>query len=208
MAEPGQTQGVGATTAKGASAGAALGSVIGPWGTVIGGAVGAIGGLTAGLINRKKAESLLPPSENVMERSMLNTIRRRRRALETGTASTADRAAVKQMAKTFGANSFKYGGPVNTGMLAQLMTQGMSNISAQYAPQYTQLLGQEGEQVKSMANLSNDLALLRSARTSATGENQAKYGQQNLAALMGMIPNKAPGDTSQPTTNAGQGPIA
>jgi hypothetical protein len=141
----------------------------------------AIGQAIGGAINRKKADALLPPSENLMERQMLNTIRRRRRALETGTASNADRTAVKQIAKSFGANSFKAGGPVNTGMLGQLMNQGMQNISAQYAPQLTQLLGQE----KGMANLANDLALLRSSRKSAQAENQLKYGQQNLMASLG-----------------------
>lgn len=145
----------------------------------------AVGQIISGAINRKKADALLPPSENLMERQMLNTIRRRRRALETGTASNADRTAVRQMAKSFGANSFKAGGPVNTGMLGQLTTQGMQNISAQYAPQYAQLLGQEGEQVKGMANLANDLALLRSNRKSAQAENQMKYGQQNLMATLG-----------------------
>jgi hypothetical protein len=145
----------------------------------------AIGQAIGGAINRKKADALLPPSENLMERQMLNTIRRRRRALETGTASNADRTAVKQIAKSFGANSFKAGGPVNTGMLGQLMNQGMQNISAQYAPQLTQLLGQEQEQVKGMANLANDLALLRSSRKSAQAENQLKYGQQNLMASLG-----------------------
>lgn len=144
----------------------------------------AIGQTIGGAINRKKADALLPPSENLMERQMLNTIRRRRRALETGTSSMADRTAVRQMAKSFGTNSFKTG-TANTGMLGQLINQGMQNISAQYAPQLTQLLGQEGEQVKGMANLANDLALLRSSRKSAQAENQMKYGQQNLMASLG-----------------------
>ena len=145
----------------------------------------AIGQTIGGAINRKKADALIPPSENLMERQMLNTIRRRRKALETGTASNADRTAVRQSIKSFGANSFKSGGPINTGMLAQLMNQGMQNISAQYAPQLTQLLGQEQEQVKGMANLANDLALLRSSRESAKAENRMKYGQQNLLASLG-----------------------
>ena len=145
----------------------------------------AVGQMVAGAINRRKAEAMLPPSENPMERQLLNTVRRRRRALETGTAATADRSAIKQMARQYGQGAFRAGGQVNTGILAQLLNQGMANISSQYGQQVGQTLGMEQEQVSKMADVSRDLALLRSARKSAQAENQMQAGQQNLLASLG-----------------------
>lgn len=158
-----------------------------------GGDMGSIGGgsvalgagqMLMGAINRKKADAMLPPSENPMERQMLNSIRRRRQALMTGTASSGDRANVRQMAKSMGQNSFRAGGPVNTGVLSQLMNQGMANISSQYGQQIAQNMAMEQEQTKNMANLRNDLALLKSNRKSAQAEQQMKSGFQNVAASM------------------------
>jgi hypothetical protein len=143
-----------------------------------------IGQMVAGAINRKKADRMLPPAEDPMERQLLNTVRRRRRAIETGTAATADRTAVKQMARQYGQNAFRAGGPVNTGVLAQLMNQGMQNISSQYNQQYNQTLGMEQEQVGKMADVRRDLQLLKSARKSAQAEQQMQAGQQNLMAAI------------------------
>lgn len=140
--------------------------------------------MAMGLKNRKKADAMLPPSENPMERQLLNTMRRRRRALETGTAATSDRAAVRQMAKQYGQGAFRAGGPVNTGVLAQLMNQGMKNISDQYGQEYGQTLNLEGQQVSKMADVSRDLALLKSARKSAQAEQQVQAGQQNMLASL------------------------
>ena len=89
------------------------------------------------------------------------------------------------MAKQYGQNAFRAGGPVNTGVLAQLMNQGMANISSQYGQQVGQMLGMEQEQVSKMADVSRDLALLKSARKSAQAENQMQAGQQNLLASLG-----------------------
>jgi hypothetical protein len=154
-----------------------------PGGTIGGFQFGA-GQMLAGFLNRKKAEAMLPPSENPMERQLFNTVRRRRRALETGTAANADRSAVKQMAAQYGQNAFRSGGPVNTGVLAQLMNQGMSNISNQYGQQYAQAMKEETELGGKMADVSRDIALLKSARTSARAEQQMQAGQQNLLASL------------------------
>jgi hypothetical protein len=143
------------------------------------------GQMIAGDKNRKQSEALIPSSENVMERQLLNTVRRKRRALETGTAGSADRASLRGLGKTYMANAFKAGGPVNMGPLAQLLSQGQQNISSSYGQQANQLLGMEQEQVSKMADVSRDLALLRSARKSARGEQQMQAGQQNLLASLG-----------------------
>jgi hypothetical protein len=195
----GAAGGAGAAGAAGGAA-AGLGSVlsgIGEAGKAIGGAMsGPLGGALTGALGlgqtiagrqaRKKSESMLPPSENPMERQMFNAIRRRRRALETGTASMADRAAMRQMSKSLGTNAFNAGGQGNLGQIAALQNQAMQNLQSQYGQQLLQTLGMEQQQSSKMADVSRDLSLLRSARESARAENLVKYGQQNLMASLGM----------------------
>jgi hypothetical protein len=158
-----------------------------------GGDMGSIGGgslalgagqMLMGAINRRKADAMLPPSENPMERQMLNSIRRRRQALMTGTASSGDRANVRQMAKSMGQNSFRAGGPVNTGVLSQLLNQGFANISNQYGQEIAQNMAMEQKQVKDITDFRNDVAFLKSNRKSAQAEQQMKSGFQNVAAAM------------------------
>ena len=150
------------------------------------GATALLGGgqMIAGAINRKKADALLPPAEDPMERQMLNTLRRRRRSLETGTGNLADRNAARQMAKSATLSSFRAGGPVNQGFYSNLMSKTLGNIAAQSAQQYSQALGMEQSQSKLMADARRDLSLLRSARKSAQAEQQMQGGQQNLMAAV------------------------
>jgi len=138
-----------------------------------------------GAIQRKKADALLPPSENVMERQMLQSTRRRRRALETGTAGSADRAAIRQMGKSFGRNAFAGGGKGNFGQLAALQSQAMQNLASTYGQQIGQTMQLEQQQVGRMADLSNDLALLRSNRMSAIAEKNTKDGRSSMLTALG-----------------------
>lgn len=181
--------------AAGAGAGAgglgSLSSLIGKIGGKAGGigqlgkAGMAAGQMIAGVINRKKAEAAIPMSENPMERQMLNTIRRRRQALQTGTANSADRTAMRQMAKGYQTGAMRAGGPVNFGQYNQLLSNAAQNLAAANGQELTQTMGMEQKQVGDMANLSNDLALLRSSRISAMAENQMKAGTQNMLATLG-----------------------
>jgi hypothetical protein len=163
----------------------------------------AAGQMIAGAINRKKADTAIPMSENPMERQMLNTIRRRRQALQTGTADSANTAAMRQMAKGYQTGAMRAGGPVNFGQYNQLMQNAAGNLAAANGQQLNQVLGMEAEQVKGMANLSNDLALLRSSRLSAQAENQMKAGTQNLLATLGA--NKGQGTPAQKKKGMGIG---
>lgn len=149
------------------------------------GLVTGAGQMIAGSIQRKKADALLPPSESVMERQMLQSIRRRRRAMETGTAGSADRAAIRQMGKSFGRNAFAGGGKGNFGQLAALQSQAMQNLASTYGQQIGQTMQLEQQQVGRMADLSNDLALLRSNRMSALAEKNTKDGRSNLLTALG-----------------------
>jgi len=147
------------------------------------------GQLIAGTINRKKAEAAIPMSENPMERQMLNTIRRRRQALQTGTANSANTAAMRQMAKGYQTGAMRAGGPANFGQYNQLMSNAAQNLAAANGQELNQVIGMEQKQVGDMANLANDLALLRSSRISAQAENQMKAGTQNMLATLGGGPD-------------------
>lgn len=154
------------------------------------------GQLIAGQIQRKKADALLPPSESVMERQMLQSIRRRRRALETGTAGSADRAAIRQMGKSYGRQAFQAGGMGNLGQIAALQSQAMQNLSATYGQQTNTLMAQEQQQANRMAGVSRDLSLLRSDRMSARAEANIQGGTQNVLAGMGGGGGSKEGDKS------------
>lgn len=136
-------------------------------------------------VKKNKADAMTPPAENPMERQMLNTIRRRRRAIETGTANAAQNASVRQMGKTMMNNAARAGGPVNYGQYNQLIGNAMGNIAAQSGQQVGQLLGQEQQQATQMVNRATDLSLLRRNEMKADAARMQQAGMQNLLATMG-----------------------
>ena len=138
-----------------------------------------------GAVKKNKADAMTPPAENPMERQMLNTIRRRRRAIETGTANAAQNASVRQLGKTMMTNSANAGGPVNFGQYNQLIGNAMGNIAAQSGQQIGQLLGQEQQQATQMVNRATDLSLLRRNEMKADSARMQQAGTQNLLATMG-----------------------
>jgi hypothetical protein len=138
-----------------------------------------------GAMKNKQADAMTPPAENPMERQMLNTIRRRRRAIETGTANAAQNASVRQMGKTMMNNAARAGGQVNYGQYNQLIGNAMGNISAQSGQQLSQLLGQEQQQATNMVNRATDLSLLRRNERKADAARMQQAGMQNLLATIG-----------------------
>jgi hypothetical protein len=138
-----------------------------------------------GAMKNKQANAMTPPAENPMERQMLNTIRRRRRAIETGTANAAQNASVRQMGKTMMNNAARAGGQVNYGQYNQLIGNAMGNISAQSGQQLAQLLGQEQQQATNMVNRATDLSLLRRNEMKADSARMQQAGMQNLLATIG-----------------------
>jgi hypothetical protein len=138
-----------------------------------------------GAVKKKQADAMTPPAENPMERQMLNTIRRRRRAIETGTANAAQNASVRQLGKTMMTNAANAGGPVNFGQYNQLIGNAMGNIAAQSGQQVNQLLGQEQQQATQMVNRATDLSLLRRNEEQANAARMRQGGAQNLLAVMG-----------------------
>ena len=170
----------------------ALGGVIGGiLGSAVGGPLGAsigtgLGQTIQGAVQKKKAQAMLPPPEDVGERALLNTLRRRQQALSTGTAYNPQITAGKQMAKSFAKNSFNAGGPVNMGAYSGLMSQTLGNITQQTSQDMAQNLAQEGKLTTDMANRKADLTLLQRNEQMADAAENEKAGFQNLAT--GLMP--------------------
>ena len=146
-------------------------------------AVGA-GQSILGAIKKKKADAMMPPPEDVGERALLNTLRRRQQALSTGTAYNPQITAGKQMARSLAKNSFNAGGQVNQGAYSGLMSQTLGNITQQTSQDMAQALNQEGQLVKDMANRRSDLTLLRRNEENAAAAELTKSGGQNLMAAI------------------------
>ncbi len=138
-----------------------------------------------GAVKGKQANAMTPPAESAMERQMLNTIRRRRRAIETGTANAAQTASARQLGKTMMTNAARAGGQVNYGQYNQLIGNAMGNIASQTAQQLNPLLGLEQQQTTGMVNRATDLSLLRRNEMKADAARMQQAGSQNLLATMG-----------------------
>ena len=166
--------------------GAAAGTFVAPGlGTAAGASLGTgIGQLIEGGTQKKKAKGMLPSPEDVGERALLNTLRRRQQALSTGTAYNPQMVAGQQMAKAMQRNAFAAGGPVNMGMYSNLMSQTMGNIAQQTSQDIAQNLGQQGQLVKDMANRKADLTLLQRNEMMADASQNIKDSGQNLAAAL------------------------
>jgi hypothetical protein len=166
--------------------GAAAGTFVAPGlGTAAGASLGTgIGQLIEGGAQKKKAKGMLPSPEDVGERALLNTLRRRQQALSTGTAYNPQMVAGQQMAKAMQRNAFAAGGPVNMGMYSNLMSQTMGNIAQQTSQDIAQNLGQQGQLVKDMANRKADLTLLPRSEMMADASQNIKDSGQNLAAAL------------------------
>jgi hypothetical protein len=146
-------------------------------------AVGA-GQLALGAKKTKKADAMMPPPEDVGERALLNTLRRREQALSTGTAYKPQITAANQAAKTFAKNSFNAGGPVNMGAYSGIMSQTLGNITQQTSQDMAQNLGLQGKLITDMANRKSDLTLLQRADKNAKAADLTKSGGQNLMAAI------------------------
>lgn len=146
-------------------------------------AVGA-GQMALGAIQKKKAKAMLPSPEDVGERALLNTLRRRRQALTTGTAYNDLKTAMERSGKTMQRNAFAAGGPVNMGMYSNLMSQTMGNIAQQTSQDIANTLGIESKTITDMSNRKSDLQLLKFTNEKADAAENRKAGFQNLAAAI------------------------
>ena len=145
----------------------------------------AAGQTILGAVKNKQAQALTPPAESAMERQMLNTIRRRRRAIETGTANAAQNASVRQLGKTMMTNSMRAGGQPNFGQYNQLIGNAMGNIAANTASQINPLIGMDQSQTTGMVNRATDIGLLNRSEKRADAARMQQAGVQNLLATLG-----------------------
>lgn len=115
---------------SGAAQGASAGSAFGPWGTVIGGAAGLIGGL----LNKKKAPAAvtLPPWQDIPGYKQTDLTKETERALQTSLADEGDIEKLLARANTF-----------NQGQASGLMEQavpGWGKLSQKFLQTSDQLL--------------------------------------------------------------------
>lgn len=166
--------------------GAAAGTLVAPGlGTAAGASLGTgLGQLIQGGVQKKKAKGTLPSPEDVGERALLNTLRRRQQALSTGTAYNPQVVAGQQMAKSMQRNAFAAGGPVNQGMYSGLMSQTMGNIAQQTSQDIANALAVESQTIKGMADTKRDLTLLQRNEMMADASQNIKDSGQNLAAAL------------------------
>jgi hypothetical protein len=170
----------------------ALGGVIGGiLGSAVGGPLGAsigtgLGQSIQGAVQKKKAKAMLPPPEDVGERALLNTLRRRQQALSTGTAYNPQITAGKQMAKLFAKNSFNAGGMPNQGAYSAMLNQAMGNVTQQTSQEMAQALSEQRQLATQMANLKNDRTFLQRNEQMADAAENQKAGFQNLSS--GLMP--------------------
>lgn len=158
-------------------------AIAGPAGTAAGASLGTgIGQLIEGGVQKKKAKGMSPSPEDVGERDLLNTLRRRRQALSTGTAYNPQTVAGQQMAKSMQRNAFAAGGPVNQGMYSGLMSQTMGNIAQQTSQDIANALAVESKTIEGMANTKRDLTLLPRSEGLAEAAQNIKDSGQNIAA--------------------------
>ena len=135
-------------------------------------------------IDKRKRDQAKPTGPSSYETGVLRTLRRARRASQTGTGGVADRAAARQMAKSALRSSFRAGGPVNQGFYSNLMSQTLGNIAKQEAAKTTGLMTQEVAQSNRLGGITRDLALLDSTQASADAAAGKQGGMQNLMATL------------------------
>ena len=135
-------------------------------------------------IDKNKRDKAKPTGPSSYETGVLRTLRRARRASQTGTGGVANRAAARQMAKDVLRNQFKSGGPVNQGFYSGLMSQTLGNIAKQEAAKTTGLMTQEVAQSNRLGGISRDLSLLDSTQAAADSAAGKQGGMQNLMATL------------------------
>jgi hypothetical protein len=141
--------------------------------------------LGVGMYQKKKARAALPGAEDLGQRQMLNAIRRRTRAIETGTAGSSDAAINRQNIKSAGINAFKAGGPMNFGILNQLMSGASAASAANRGEQLQSFLQQEKDLVDTMAQRRFDRQMLIQQEDRADAMGNISGGQDNLLASLG-----------------------
>jgi hypothetical protein len=151
--------------------------------------LGAVQGI-AGLIKRKKADSLLPAMEDPEQRAMLRYVSRRRRSFETGTANNMDRAAMRQAMQSGISNSFKFGaGSRGLNAMNKMYTQGIMNLNQQSQGTANALIAQESKMLDDIAQRKLDLGMTKYDTQQARAAEMLKSANNNLGAGLAKVMN-------------------
>ncbi len=133
---------------------------------------------------QKKADAMLPASEDPEVRRMQREFSRRKRAFQTGTAMASQRQALKEQAKQGMQASFKMGGGSRgLNMMSRMFNQGMQGLAAQGLQGEQAYAGMETDLVKRMAQRKLELGMQRHDIAQARAAQTLKEGKSasNLA---------------------------
>ena len=187
----------------GGAIGAASGIATGGASTLIPAAIGA-GQLVAGLIKKKKADSMMPSPEDQEQRAMQRYLARQKRAYATGTANNADRSALRQAMQSGISKSFKYGaGARGLNAMSQMYQQGLLGINQQGNTMAANYAQQEGQLINDMSQRRLDIQMTKYDREQARAAQLMQEGKQNLGAslMKGLKLDTNPMAVTKPTTN-------
>ncbi len=166
--------------------GAAAGTIIAPGvgtktGAMIGGALGQGADAIAG---RKKADAQLPSVEGVLDRRMYNLLNREINARKLSTMGTRG-AALRQALKTTQKNMMKTGG-INYSAIDAMRGQIASDMFQTQGADLQNYFNMFQKQSTDLQDVRNEIAMLRSNRTSALAESRASAAGDNI---MGVLAN-------------------
>lgn len=178
---------------SGAGTGGILEKVMALGGKTSGGstalALGAVQGI-AGMIKRKKADSLMPAMEDPEQRAMQRYVSRRRRSFETGTANNMDRAALRQAMQSGISNSFKFGaGSRGLNAMNKMYTQGIMGINQQGVGTANALMAQESKMLDDIAQRKLDIQMNRHDIAQARAAQLTTSANANLGAGLAKVMN-------------------
>lgn len=193
MAENYNQQEIG--TGIGAAAGAAAGSFIPVIGTTAGAKLGsmagsAIGGMIEGNARLRDAEKNRPSENAPLTAAMLEDVRRRRRALQTGMGLSPLRKDVRETMSTTQRNIMRRsGGQVGSALTGLAMAQGsaskqLNDIQIKAMQIDNQLASQEMAMAKRMEDRKMMLQLARYKELQTQGLEQQSVNQQNVLATI------------------------
>lgn len=164
--------------------GGVAGSVIPGVGTAIGAGIGkGIGGLIGGGIDKKKADAMMPASENPEQRALQRRQARLNRAYKTGTADKGVRTSLGQMAKTGLANTMKYGGGASgVNAMNRMYSQALLGINEQGQKAAAEGAKAEGEMINTLAQRRLEVGMEGYDKAQAEAAQATTDARRNLGS--------------------------
>jgi len=143
-----------------------------------------LGQKLVGAMQTRRSDAMLP-AMNDRQQQAEEMVRRRRVALETGTADSPEAEANKQMMTSVSRKMMKSGG-MNVGVLNQMMGLNAIRSNAERGQEIASLMGMERDTIEKREGRKDDISTLLSARMSARGAQNEASGSDNLAASLGV----------------------